>query len=71
MQKKYHGYFDFVLVDADMDNYLNCHCRLINLVKVGGVIDYDNTLCNGSMVAPPDAPMRKYVRHYRDFVIAK
>ncbi|CAA6661419.1 unnamed protein product [Spirodela intermedia] len=35
----------------------------------GGVIGYDNTLWNGSVVAPPDAPMRKYVRYYRDFVL--
>nr|ACN40635.1 unknown [Picea sitchensis] len=63
------GSFDFVFVDADKDNYLNYHRRLIDLVKVGGVIAYDNTLWNGSVVAPPDAPLRKYVRYYRDFVM--
>ncbi|GFP84588.1 caffeoyl-coa o-methyltransferase [Phtheirospermum japonicum] len=66
---KYDGTFDFIFVDADKDNYLNYHERLIHLVKVGGVIGYDNTLWNGSVVAPPDAPMRKYVRYYRDFVL--
>nr|ABR16981.1 unknown [Picea sitchensis] len=45
------GSFDFVFVDADKDNYLNYHRRLIDLV------------------APPDAPLRKYVRYYRDFVM--
>ncbi|PSS30742.1 Pectinesterase, partial [Actinidia chinensis var. chinensis] len=40
------------------DNYLNYHKRLIELVKVGGVIGYDNYLWNGSMEAPPDAPLR-------------
>ncbi|XP_043711847.1 caffeoyl-CoA O-methyltransferase [Telopea speciosissima] len=64
-----HGTFDFIFVDADKDNYLNYHKRLIELVKVGGVIGYDNTLWNGSVVAPPDAPLRKYVRYYRDFVM--
>lgn len=68
-QGKYHGTFDFIFVDADKDNYLNYHKRLIELVKVGGVIGYDNTLWNGSVVAPPDAPLRKYVRYYRDFVL--
>lgn len=58
-----------MFVDADKDNYWNYHKRLIDLVKVGGVIGYDNTLWNGSVVAPPDAPMRKYVRYYRDFVL--
>ncbi|KAL0376092.1 UNVERIFIED_CONTAM: Caffeoyl-CoA O-methyltransferase [Sesamum calycinum] len=66
---KYQGTFDFIFVDADKDNYLNYHKRLIDLVKIGGVIGYDNTLWNGSVVAPPDAPMRKYVRYYRDFVL--
>lgn len=69
MQGKYHGSFDFIFVDADKDNYLNYHKRLLDLVKVGGVIGYDNTLWNGSVVAPPDAPLRKYVRYYRDFVL--
>ncbi|GKD39170.1 caffeoyl-CoA O-methyltransferase-like protein [Tanacetum coccineum] len=66
---KFHGSFDFIFVDADKDNYLNYHKRLIDLVKVGGVIGYDNTLWNGSLVAPADAPLRKYVRYYRDFVL--
>ncbi|KAD5961012.1 hypothetical protein E3N88_12485 [Mikania micrantha] len=66
---KCHGSFDFIFVDADKDNYLNYHQRLIDLVKIGGVIGYDNTLWNGSLVAPPDAPLRKYVRYYRDFVL--
>ncbi|KAG4205720.1 hypothetical protein ERO13_A04G120300v2 [Gossypium hirsutum] len=67
--EKNHGSFDFIFVDADKDNYLNYHKRLIELVKVGGLIGYDNTLWNGSVVAPPDAPLRKYVRYYRDFVL--
>ncbi|KAF3486040.1 hypothetical protein F2Q69_00057884 [Brassica cretica] len=67
--EKNHGTYDFIFVDADKDNYINYHKRLIDLVKVGGVIGYDNTLWNGSVVAPPDAPMRKYVRYYRDFVL--
>ncbi|XP_059594668.1 caffeoyl-CoA O-methyltransferase isoform X1 [Vitis vinifera] len=69
LQGKYHGTFDFIFVDADKDNYLNYHKRLIDLVKVGGLIGYDNTLWNGSVVAPPDAPLRKYVRYYKDFVL--
>lgn len=64
-----HGTFDFVFVDADKDNYLNYHERLMKLVKVGGLLGYDNTLWNGSVVLPADAPMRKYIRYYRDFVL--
>ncbi|KVI08994.1 hypothetical protein Ccrd_012617 [Cynara cardunculus var. scolymus] len=57
---KFHGSFDFIFVDADKDNYLNYHKRLIDLVKIGGVIGYDNTLWNGSLVAPRDAPLRNH-----------
>ncbi|MBA0586653.1 hypothetical protein Gorai_017386, partial [Gossypium raimondii] len=77
--EKNHGSYDFIFVDADKDNYLNYHRRLIELVKVdkrsielakvGGLIGYDNTLWNGSVVAPADAPLRKFVRYYRDFVM--
>lgn len=69
MQGKYHGTFDFVFVDADKDNYLNYHKRVIELVKVGGLIGYDNTLWSGSVVAPPDAPLTKYVRFYKEIVL--
>lgn len=69
LQGTYHGTFDFIFVDADKDNYLNYHKRLIDLVKIGGVIGYDNTLWAGSVVAPPDAPLRNYIRYYRDFVL--
>ncbi|KAJ9538025.1 hypothetical protein OSB04_030758 [Centaurea solstitialis] len=66
---KYHGTYDFVFVDADKDNYINYHKRLVDLVKVGGLIGYDNTLWNGSVVVPPNAPMAKYIRYYRDYVL--
>ncbi|KAH9671870.1 Caffeoyl-CoA O-methyltransferase 1 [Citrus sinensis] len=66
--EKYHGTFDFVFVDADKDNYVNYHKRLIELVKVGGVIGYDNTLWGGSVVAPPDADLDEHILYLRDFV---
>ncbi|KAL9429221.1 hypothetical protein AB3S75_031099 [Citrus x aurantiifolia] len=66
--EKYHGTFDFVFVDADKDNYVNYHKRLIELVKVGGVIGYDNTLWGGTVVAPPDADLDEYFLYLRDFV---
>ncbi|XP_028106492.1 putative caffeoyl-CoA O-methyltransferase At1g67980 isoform X3 [Camellia sinensis] len=43
--------FDFVFVDADKPNYINYHEQAIKLVKVGGVIAYDNTLWYGSVVS--------------------
>ncbi|KAI7755185.1 hypothetical protein M8C21_007480 [Ambrosia artemisiifolia] len=43
------GSFDYAFVDADKPNYLNYHERLVKLVKVNGVIVYDNTLWYGSV----------------------
>lgn len=66
---KYHGTFDFIFVDADKDNYLNYHKRLIELVKVGGVIFYDNTLWLGTVAASPDDPLIEDVKYQRDHVL--
>ncbi|XP_066399636.1 tricin synthase 1-like [Miscanthus floridulus] len=46
--------FDFAFVDADKVNFLNYHERLLQLVRVGGLIAYDNTLWGGSVAASPD-----------------
>lgn len=48
------GRFDFGFVDADKGNYWNYHERIANLVKVGGVIIYDNTLWEGFVALPEE-----------------
>lgn len=48
------GRFDFAFVDADKVNFVNYHERLLRLVRVGGLIAYDNTLWSGTVAAPPD-----------------
>ncbi|KAK3130359.1 hypothetical protein QOZ80_6BG0492500 [Eleusine coracana subsp. coracana] len=48
------GRFDFAFVDADKVNFLNYHERLLRLVRVGGLVAYDNTLWSGKVAAPPD-----------------
>ncbi|XP_058735531.1 caffeoyl-CoA O-methyltransferase-like [Vicia villosa] len=63
------GTFDFIFVDADKNNYLNYHKKVIELVKIGGLIGYDNTLWSGSVAAPADAPMNDLIRSLRDYVI--
>ncbi|KAI7756719.1 hypothetical protein M8C21_007964 [Ambrosia artemisiifolia] len=67
--KTCHGKFDFIFVDADKDNYINYHKRIIDLVKVGGLIGYDNTLWKGSVATPPDAPIPPYVQYYKAFIL--
>ncbi|KAL5573054.1 hypothetical protein UlMin_022651 [Ulmus minor] len=48
------GSFDFAFVDADKVNYWNYHERLMKLVKVGGIVVYDNTLWAGTVVMPEE-----------------
>ncbi|KAK9158821.1 hypothetical protein Scep_005395 [Stephania cephalantha] len=52
--------FDFVFVDADKPNYIKYHEILVKLVKVGGLIGYDNTLWFKS-VALPDEEVPEYM----------
>ncbi|PPD78027.1 hypothetical protein GOBAR_DD25028 [Gossypium barbadense] len=54
-QKDNEGIFDFAFVDADKENYLNYHERLLKLVKVGGLIVFDNTLWGGTVAQPEEA----------------
>ncbi|KAJ4828900.1 hypothetical protein Tsubulata_013777 [Turnera subulata] len=49
------GSFDFAFMDADKENYINYHERLMKLVKVGGLVEYDNTLWGGTVAWPLQA----------------
>ncbi|GAV91075.1 Methyltransf_3 domain-containing protein [Cephalotus follicularis] len=51
---KNEGSFEFAFVDADKGNYQNYHERLMKLVKVGGVVIYDNTLWGGTVAWPEE-----------------
>lgn len=46
--------FDFAFVDADKVNYANYHERLLELLRPGGIVVYDNTLWGGSVAMPPE-----------------
>ncbi|KAI4354337.1 hypothetical protein L6164_003207 [Bauhinia variegata] len=65
------GAYDFVFVDADKNNYLNYHRRVIELVRIGGLIGYDNTLLFGSVAAPPNSPLMdtERIKRNRPFVL--
>ncbi|KAK7369863.1 hypothetical protein VNO80_11909 [Phaseolus coccineus] len=49
------GSFDFAFIDADKNNYWNYHERLMRLVKIGGIVAYDNTLWGGTVALPEKA----------------
>ncbi|KAM2535140.1 hypothetical protein TB1_020762 [Malus domestica] len=53
------GSFDFAFVDADKDSYMEYHKQLMKLVKVGGIIAYDNTLWFGTVAEPEERRMCK------------
>ncbi|KAK4413220.1 Flavonoid 3',5'-methyltransferase [Sesamum alatum] len=63
------GTFDFAFVDADKENYINYHELLLKLVKVGGIIAYDNTLWSGTVAASDDDEMQDYLKGCRGHII--
>uniref|UniRef100_A0A7N0ZYS0 Caffeoyl-CoA O-methyltransferase n=1 Tax=Kalanchoe fedtschenkoi TaxID=63787 RepID=A0A7N0ZYS0_KALFE len=56
------GSFDFVFVDADKENYVVYHELVLKLVKIGGLICYDNTLWKGSVALSEDDEMEDFLK---------
>ena len=52
LQNDNRGIFDFAFIDADRVSYQKYHERMLELVKVGGIIVYDNTLWCGTVAMP-------------------
>ena len=69
LQPANEGTFDFAFVDADKSNYWNYHERLVKLVKIGGLIVYDNTLWGG-FVAKPEEAVPEPKREWRKSALA-
>ncbi|MCT7957953.1 class I SAM-dependent methyltransferase [Laspinema palackyanum] len=46
------GTFDFAFIDADKQNYDNYYERVLQLVRVGGLIAIDNVLWGGQVADP-------------------
>ncbi|KAL0335978.1 UNVERIFIED_CONTAM: Flavonoid 3',5'-methyltransferase [Sesamum radiatum] len=69
LSKGEEGTFDFAFVDADKENYINYHELLLKLVKVGGIIAYDNTLWSGTVAASEDDEMQDYLKGCRGHII--
>ncbi|CAJ1951584.1 unnamed protein product [Sphenostylis stenocarpa] len=62
------GSFDFAFIDADKENYVNYHERLIKLIKIGGLLVYDNTLWGGR-VSWPEEKVPPHTRSGRNAAI--
>ncbi|KAJ9551219.1 hypothetical protein OSB04_015264 [Centaurea solstitialis] len=54
------GSFDFAFVDADKSNYINYHERIMKLLKINGIVAYDNTLWFGSVAKPEDLVLDEF-----------
>ncbi|WZZ47362.1 hypothetical protein YC2023_043621 [Brassica napus] len=67
-RKANEGGFDFAFVDADKENYWNYHERLMRLIKVGGIVVYDNTLWGGT-VAKPETSTSEWRRGGRKAIL--
>lgn len=65
---KNHESFDYAFVDANKGGYKAYHEKLLKLLKVGGIVVYDNTLWLGT-VAMPEETVPESVRHVRKFIM--
>ncbi|XP_030527453.2 flavonoid 3',5'-methyltransferase-like isoform X1 [Rhodamnia argentea] len=59
---KEEGAFDFAFVDANKEDYIKYHEIALKLVRIGGVIGYDNTLWFGAVALAEDDEMAEHPR---------
>lgn len=50
------GAYDFAFIDADKVNYDGYYERCLQLVRIGGLIAFDNTLWGGAVAKPANSP---------------
>ena len=76
LQNDNRGSFDFSFIEADKVSYQKYHERMIELVKVGGIIVYDNTLWFGTFAMQEECvketmkPNRQHIIEFNNFLAA-
>lgn len=68
MQGKEEGAYDFVFVDADKE-YMKYHEQLLKLVRIGGIIAYDNTLWGGTVAIVSEDEVEEESREDRKHIM--
>ncbi|KAK8582944.1 hypothetical protein V6N13_069710 [Hibiscus sabdariffa] len=63
------GSFDFIFVDAYKNDYLKFHELTLKLVKIGGIVAYDNTLWYGSVAKSKTEVADGLIKMFRSFEI--
>lgn len=63
------GTIDFAFVDADKPNYINYHEALLKLIKIGGIIAYDNTLWGGSVIETDEDKIASFLKVWKNDII--
>ncbi|RZC90208.1 hypothetical protein C5167_044840 [Papaver somniferum] len=66
---KNEGSFDYAFVDADKVDNIHYHERLLKLVRVGGLILYDNTLWAGTVALEDDSSIDEFMKTIKDVVV--
>ncbi len=63
------GRYDFAFIDADKTAYLGYYERLLKLLRPGGLIVVDNTLCHGEVANPKNREADTVaLREFNDFL---
>lgn len=61
------GWFDFVFIDADKENYESYFERCLELLRPGGLIAVDNTLWDGAVADPSNnEPSTQAIRAFNE-----
>ncbi len=65
------GSFDLVFIDADKKNYLNYYIAAFPMVRVGGLIIFDNSLRKGRVLKPiePDDEEAKAIDAANQYIL--
>ncbi len=67
--KNINSVFDIIFIDADKDNYKNYYEKVIDMIKIGGLIIIDNVLWHGDVAdVKNNEKLTKIIREFNTYV---